>query len=82
MSRIEDAVQKLQARSRRPAAPAPTPKLAVTAPRQHAYGGRAIHFNTAELRANGLLVGDSDQRRLAEQYRAIKRPLLRNADPS
>lgn len=81
MSRIEDAVQKLQARSRRPAAP-PTPKLATIAPRQHTYGGRAVHFNTAELRANGLLVGDSDQRRLAEQYRGIKRPLLRNADPN
>ena len=38
--------------------------------------------DAAQLRANGLLAPDADERRLAEQYRTIKRPLLRNAAPS
>jgi len=80
MSRIEEALQKLQARSPRPAAP--TPRLATLEPRQHAYAGRRIIVDPAQLRANGLLALDSEERRLAEQYRTIKRPLLRNADPN
>jgi protein-tyrosine kinase len=81
MSRIEDALQKLQARSSRPTAP-PTTRLATLEPRQHAYAGRRIIVDPAQLRANGLLALDSEERRLAEQYRTIKRPLLRNADPN
>lgn len=79
MSRIEDALQKLQSRS--PRAPAPSTRLATLEPRQHAYAGRRIIVDPAQLRANGLLALDAEERRLAEQYRAIKRPLLRNADP-
>jgi exopolysaccharide/PEP-CTERM locus tyrosine autokinase len=80
MSRIEDALQKLQSRSSRPPA-SPVPRLATLEPRQHAYAGRRIAVDSAQLRANGLLALDSEERRLAEQYRAIKRPLLRNAEP-
>lgn len=81
MSRIEEALQKLQARSSRGAAQ-PTPRLATLEPREHAYAGRRIIVDSAQLRANGLLALDAEERQLAEQYRAIKRPLLRNADPS
>jgi protein-tyrosine kinase len=83
MGRIEDALEKLQqSRLRSGAAPArsPTRLASVVAHEQH-YGGKSIHFDTAQLRANGLLAPDSDERRLAEQYRIIKRPLLRNAEP-
>jgi len=58
MSRIEEALQKLQARSPRPAAP--TPRLATLEPRQHAYAGRRIIVDPAQLRANGLLALDSE----------------------
>jgi exopolysaccharide/PEP-CTERM locus tyrosine autokinase len=80
MSRIEDALQKLQARS--PRSPTLSTRLATLEPRQHAYAGRRIIVDPAQLRANGLLALDTEERRLAEQYRAIKRPLLRNADPN
>jgi protein-tyrosine kinase len=79
MSRIEEALQKLQSRGSRPPA-APTTRLATLEPRQHAYAGRRIVVDPAQLRANGLLAADVEERRLAEQYRAVKRPLLRNAD--
>lgn len=82
MSRIEEALQKLQARSPRGPAPAlPTPRLATVEPREHEYAGRRIIVDRVQLRANGLLALDAEERQLAEQYRAIKRPLLRNADP-
>jgi exopolysaccharide/PEP-CTERM locus tyrosine autokinase len=79
MTRIEDALHKLQSRTARPA-PAAT-RLAAVVPREAGYAGHRIVVDSAQLRANGLLAPDSDQRRLAEQYRVIKRPLLRNADP-
>jgi exopolysaccharide/PEP-CTERM locus tyrosine autokinase len=79
VTRIEDALQKLQGRAQRQAATT-GPRLAAVVPTEHSYGGPRIVFNPAQLRANGLLVTDSEERRLAEQYRAIKRPLLRNAD--
>lgn len=84
MGRIEDALQKLQSRGQRSApTPAPPPsRLASVVPREHAYAGQRIVFDQAQLRANGLLAPNSEERRLAEQYRTIKRPLLRNADPS
>jgi exopolysaccharide/PEP-CTERM locus tyrosine autokinase len=49
--------------------------------REHDYTGHRIAVDSAQLRANGLLAPDSEERSLAEQYRVIKRPLLRNADP-
>jgi exopolysaccharide/PEP-CTERM locus tyrosine autokinase len=79
MTRIEDALQKLQARSQRPAASPGTPRLATVVPRQHAYGGSSIVVDPAQVRANGLLAPDAEERQLAEQYRTIKRSLLRNA---
>ena len=90
MGRIEDALQKIQKSAGR--APAgdglrPTPnhvgarRLATLLPRDHDYAGKKVEIDVAELRAQGLLAGDSDERLLAEQYRSIKRPLLRNADP-
>jgi protein-tyrosine kinase len=45
------------------------------------YGGRFIRIDFRELRAQGLLAPDSADKRLIEEYRAIKRPLLKNADP-
>lgn len=80
MTRIEDALQKLQARSQRPAV-APTPRLAAVVAREPDYSGPRIVVDPVQLRANGLLAADADERRLAEQYRTIKRPLLRNAAP-
>jgi protein-tyrosine kinase len=81
MTRIEDALHKLQARSQRPPTQ-PAPRLATVVAKEHAYGGNRIEFDVGQLRANGLLAPDTEERRLAEQYRAIKRPLLRNAAPN
>ena len=82
MTRIEDALQKLQARSQRTTAPPPVPRLATVVAKEHAYGGNRIVVDAAQLKANGLLAPDDEERRLAEQYRTIKRPLLRNAAPN
>jgi len=79
MTRIEEALQKLQARSPRPTPPQQQ-RLGTLLPREHAYAGNKIVLDAAQLRANGLLAPDAEERRLAEQYRTIKRPLLRNAD--
>ena len=79
-SRIEDALHKLQARSPRPVTAGA--RLGAVLPKEHAYGGKRIAVDLAQFRANGLLAPDSEERRLAEQYRTIKRPLLRNADPT
>jgi exopolysaccharide/PEP-CTERM locus tyrosine autokinase len=79
VSRIEDALQKLQARGQRPVVP--KPPIAKVVPRDHDYAGPRILFDPVQLRENGLLGPDPEERRLAEQYRTIKRPLLRNADP-
>ncbi len=81
MSRIEEVLEKLQARSPRPSAPPPV-RLATVEARQHAYAGRRIVLDPWQLKLTGLLALDDEERRLAEQYRTIKRPLLRNADPS
>lgn len=84
MGRIEEALHKLQ-RARRSPAPAAAPlastRIATVVPEALAYAGKHIRFNAAELRAQGLLAPDKEERRLAEQYRIIKRPLLRNAEP-
>ena len=81
MSKIQKALQEMQANSkRRDTAPAKT--LATVVPREHGYGGHRVVVDHSQLRANGLLAPGADERRLAEQYRAIKRPLLGNADPS
>ena len=81
MSKIQKAMQAMQANSKRRAT-APAERLATVVPREHGYGGHRVVVDHSQLRANGLLAPGADERRLAEQYRAIKRPLLRNADPS
>ena len=81
MTRIEEALQKIQGRSQRSASPS-APRLATVLPKQHAYSGNRIAVDPAQLRANGLLAPNAEERRLAEQYRTIKRPLLRNAAPN
>lgn len=86
MSKIQDALRGMQAISKKPAtAPkitVPDKRLATVMPREHGYGGNRIVVDPAQLRTNGLLAPGADERRLSEQYRAIKRPLLANADPS
>jgi exopolysaccharide/PEP-CTERM locus tyrosine autokinase len=85
MGRIEDALRKLQQQSaaREPAtAPArkPDPVAVVTETREREDVPRKrVEFDHAALRANGLLAPDTEERALSEQYRAIKRPILRNA---
>ena len=81
MSKIQKALLAMQANSKRRAT-APAKRLATVVPREHGYGGHRVVVDHSQLRANGLLAPGADERRLAEQYRAIKRPLLRNADPS
>ena len=81
MTRIADAIQTLQARQRPAASPA-APRLATVVAKEPAYGGHSIVVDLAQLRAHGLLAPDSEERQLAEQYRTIKRPLLRNAGPN
>lgn len=83
MSRIEEALQKLQKRQK---AGVDSPvlvsrPLGTVVSSEHTYGGKAVRFNPEQMRANGLLAPDVEERRLAEQYRVIKRPLLRNAEP-
>jgi exopolysaccharide/PEP-CTERM locus tyrosine autokinase len=84
MGRIEDALQKIQAAGRRPGAEAaraaaPEPRLASVVPQEHAYTGKRVVVDAAMLAKSGFLAPGPDQRRLAEQYRVIKRPLMRNA---
>src|SRR5687767_3098396 len=75
MTRLEDALAKLQSRAAtvderlrpglgtvREASKLPTPKN---------YGGRFIQVDLAKLRARNLLAPDSADRRLIEEYRAI-----------
>ena len=58
MSRIEEVIEKLQARSSRPPA-SPSPRLATLESRQHAYAGRRIILDPWQLRLNGLLALDA-----------------------
>ena len=82
MGRIEEALQKLQNAGRRqgdqPNAATLPPQLASLVPLAPDYSGKRVVFDVAALANNGLLAPGPDERRLAEQYRVIKRPLLRN----
>jgi exopolysaccharide/PEP-CTERM locus tyrosine autokinase len=80
MSLIEQALQKLQARSQNPAR-SPTQRVASVVRPDDTYSGHRLVVDPVQLKAQGLLAPDQHQRRLAEQYRTIKRPLLSNADP-
>jgi protein-tyrosine kinase len=83
MGRIEEALAKMQAGNKAPPPSRPigrvTPRPETGAPPAHTYGGKRIEIDLAELRTQGLLAPDAQQQRLVDQYRAIKRPLLRNA---
>jgi protein-tyrosine kinase len=87
MSRIEDALRRLQsspASARNAAATAQSAgarlaRLTSDAPAGHQYGGKLVELDADQFKARGLLAPNAEERRLAEQYRAIKRPILRNA---
>jgi protein-tyrosine kinase len=88
MSLVERALKKLQeARAAQPAAPAPAP-----VPRAHAAGDvtapraepkprskRTLKIDREFLRTNELLPAAAEERRLQQEYRQIKRPLIGNA---
>lgn len=83
MGRIEDAVRRLQ-RARGETSPAPErPRLGTVSPPPPPvqYHGKHSEVDLEQLRRNELLAPEADARRIEEQYRTIKRPLLRNADP-
>jgi exopolysaccharide/PEP-CTERM locus tyrosine autokinase len=82
MGRIEEALAKLQQAERRGdpdrrSATRPVPSLASRL--DHAYGGTPIKLDLENMRRDGMLVQKDQQQRLTDQYRAIKRPILRNA---
>ncbi len=92
MGRIEEALAKLQAQRSR-AGPAPQPQArpigrvvespsALGVPSEHQYGGKRVVIDAAELRRQGLLAPESQERQLADEYGLIKRPLLTNASAS
>jgi exopolysaccharide/PEP-CTERM locus tyrosine autokinase len=47
----------------------------------HEYGGKRRVLNIARLQAQRMLGEGADERRLADEYRVIKRPLLKNCEP-
>lgn len=92
MGRIEDALAKLQARQ--PGREDPLEATGQMgriveaedvaapvddAPTSHQYGGKRVEIDTKQLLAHGLLAPETRGRRLDDEYRTIKRPLLRNA---
>ncbi len=87
MGRIEEALAKLQRAAGNAADNRARPVVgtvldAPKKPAQHKYGGRSVELDFGALRAHGLLSPDSQDRRLREEYRAVKRPLLKNATPN
>ncbi len=94
MSLVERALQKLQASQKAsgkrrepqigsaPAAsrpPAPLPLEPGMSGGGHARTDRLLQVDLEALRAGGLLPPQEQQRQLADQYRAIKRPLIKHA---
>ena len=94
MSLVERALQKIQAsdRAKRATAPAAPPVVVgevvarselrpAPAPKQAPpiNPNRVVKVDRDALRASGLLPPVEQERMLADQYRAIKRPLLREA---
>lgn len=88
MGRIEEAVRKLQkigntrpqSQGRTAEADTEPLRLGTITTQTIEDAGRSVQVDLQLLRENELLAPDSDERRLAEQYRTIKRPILRNAD--
>jgi exopolysaccharide/PEP-CTERM locus tyrosine autokinase len=87
MSLVEQALKKLQA-TRSASGPEPVrPHVPVPAnqvqpppmPRTPVDPSRVVVINRERLRAAGILPPQSDERRIAQDYRQIKRPLVDNA---
>ncbi len=86
MSLVEKALKKLQEQQREaPVAPSPvigtvTPVTVRTAlPASHARVDKIVKIDRAALRSAGLAPNPAQERRLASEYRNIKRPLLASA---
>jgi protein-tyrosine kinase len=88
MTRIEEALAKLQASraaggsigtARRPIAGVRAPGDDLGDHVRKSYGGRHVEVDFSELRVQGFLAPDAEARKLADEYRAIKWPLLKNA---
>lgn len=83
MSFVEQALKKLQTRANRDSTARPAPVVGslvsaidatgVASPQQ---SHRLIHIDRNELRRAGMLPPEQQERRLAGEYRRIKRPLL------
>jgi exopolysaccharide/PEP-CTERM locus tyrosine autokinase len=91
MTTLETALAMLRAQSRaelaerglaEAAADGDSRLAAVPRTRDFVPGGRRLEVDFKALRQQGYLVGYADQRRLDEEYRVIKRPLLKNASTS
>jgi exopolysaccharide/PEP-CTERM locus tyrosine autokinase len=96
MSRIEDAILKIKARSQRDSerssiaaaavqrVPTPAPEHTATvvptgpAHRPRPLPTKSIRLDLAHLRVEGLVPPLSDERRITNEFRAIKRALLAN----
>ena len=95
MSKIQDALQKVQRQSSRSATSEQTPattdyeqfgsyrssddETGIRESVEHQYAGGVVDVNREALREAGLLATVVQQKRIADQYRQIKRPLLANA---
>lgn len=93
MSLVEKALHKLQASRQGQSMPAHTPETSVAGtpertPKTHATGAtspempqptKTLHIDRDALRAVGLLPPESEAREIADQFRAIKRPLIRRS---
>jgi protein-tyrosine kinase len=94
MSKLQDALSKLQrnraAQQEQGAPPVPIARTVEllerpdTGPdgsrrRAHQYGGVKLAVDREALRLAGLMAPESQERRVADEYRSIKRPLIRKA---
>lgn len=82
MSRLEDALNKLQTRRAMGGAErerAVGTREVPSQPGAHSYGGKPLTINFDHLRRLGLTAAEPEARSLAGQYRMVKRPLLKNA---
>jgi len=88
MSLVEQALKKLQASRAEPPAPTPpparpgatpTPSPAAAATTPVARSSRVVSVNRDMLRAAGVLPTQQEERRIQQQFRQIKRPLVANA---
>lgn len=90
MSKIQDALSKLQSQrgtqgtsnaneQRIGAIRSDDDKTGLRPVLKHDYKGSLVDVDREALRQSGLLATVSEQRRIADQYRQIKRPLLANA---